>query len=365
VHRVTGRAALETELLHWMREEPLRRDDARFSRIALDLFRYQFEHCAPYRRFCTGRGITPETLRSWQEIPAAPAAAFKEVALRCFPEEATRQVFRTSGSSGRRRGRLALDTLALYEASLVPSFEAGVLGDLAPSQPVRLLVLAPDPQEAPDSSLSYMFAVLCAQRGAAGSGFFVREGALDIPALEAACREPGPPLALCGTAFAFVHWLDSLAQRGALLALPAGARLMETGGFKGRARERSREALYAELEARLGIPEARIVNQYGMTELASQFYDQVLRRPDAPRHKSVPPWARVRILDPERGSEQPLGTPGMIHVMDLANTGSVASVQTADLGRELPGGFEVLGRAPGAEARGCSIAADEMLGGTH
>jgi len=40
----------------------------------------------------------------------------------------------------------------------------------------------------------------------------------------------------------------------------------------------------------------------------------------------------------------------------------VLAVQTADLGRELPGGFEVLGRSPGAEARGCSIAADAMLG---
>ncbi len=52
----------------------------------------------------------------------------------------------------------------------------------------------------------------------------------------------------------------------------------------------------------------------------------------------------------------------MIQIVDLANTGSVLAVQTADLGRELPGGFEVLGRSPGAEARGCSIAADEMLG---
>ena len=37
------------------------------------------------------------------------------------------------------------------------------------------------------------------------------------------------------------------------------------------------------------------------------------------------------------------------------------AVQTADLGRAVGDGFEVLGREPGAEARGCSIAADEML----
>jgi hypothetical protein len=39
----------------------------------------------------------------------------------------------------------------------------------------------------------------------------------------------------------------------------------------------------------------------------------------------------------------------------------VFAVQTADLGRTVPDGFEVLGREPGAEERGCSIAADELL----
>jgi hypothetical protein len=50
-------------------------------------------------------------------------------------------------------------------------------------------------------------------------------------------------------------------------------------------------------------------------------------------------------------------------VVDLANTGSLIAVQTGDLGRCVEDGFEVLGRAPGAEARGCSIAADLMLAG--
>jgi hypothetical protein len=52
----------------------------------------------------------------------------------------------------------------------------------------------------------------------------------------------------------------------------------------------------------------------------------------------------------------------VIVVCDLANTGSVIAVETADLGRLAGDGFEVIGRAPGAEARGCSIAADVMLG---
>jgi hypothetical protein len=107
------------------------------------------------------------------------------------------------------------------------------------------------------------------------------------------------------------------------------------------------------------------VNQYGMTELGSQFYDSVVSEPGAPRRKLSPPWARVRIIDPLTGAARRPGVVGAIQVFDLANTGSVLAIQTADLGRETAGGFgfEVLGREEGAEARGCSIAADELLGG--
>jgi acyl-CoA synthetase (AMP-forming)/AMP-acid ligase II len=114
----------------------------------------------------------------------------------------------------------------------------------------------------------------------------------------------------------------------------------------------------------------RIVNQYGMTELGSQFYDSVLAYPGEPRRKLGPPWARVRIVDPETGLDAVPGEVGMIVVHDLANTGSIAAILTEDLGRFVSGGvgaeagnvgFEVLGRHPDAEARGCSIAADLML----
>ena len=67
-------------------------------------------------------------------------------------------------------------------------------------------------------------------------------------------------------------------------------------------------------------------------------------------------------MDPITGQRLPEPRVGQIAVIDLANTGSVLALQTADLGRRLGDGFEVLGREPGAEARGCSIAADELLG---
>jgi hypothetical protein len=361
-----GRAEAERSLIEWMSEPLWGEDEERFEEIARALFEHQFRACEPYRRFCQGRGVTPDALGSWREIPAVPAGSFKEVALRSFPAERTVHTFRTSGTATATRGELHLDTLAPYEASLIPTFCRFLLPDLSERRPeATILVLAPSPGEARDSSLSHMFAVAIREVGASDSGFFMERDALQGDALRRALDAAASdrPLLLCGTSFAFVHWLDALEAEGTRLALPATARIMETGGFKGRSRNVPRPELYGALEERLGVDIDRIVNQYGMTELASQFYDSVLREPGAPRRKLGPPWARVRFVDPETGAECAPGEPGVVVVTDLANTGSVIAIQTADLGRRIADGFEVLGREPGAEARGCSIAADQLLGG--
>ena len=359
-----ARAELDAAVVAWTREAAWRRDDARFAELALALFAFQFERCAPYRRFCEGRGRTPADVRHWQDVPALPTGAFKELALTSFPRERAVHVFRTSGTRTAARGALLLDTLAVYEASLRASFHRHVLPDLAPGARAHFRVLAPSAREAADSSLSHMFDVVMRDSGAAGSGHWIAGGALDVPrALRdlAALSDSEDPVVVCGAAFAFVHLLEELERRGLRFALPRSARLMETGGFKGRSRSVPRDDLYREIEMRLGVPPERIVNQYGMTELGSQFYDSLLREPVAARRKLAPPWTRIRILDPTLGEEVRPGELGRIAILDLANTGSIFALETADLGRALDDGFEVQGRDPGAEERGCSIAADALL----
>jgi acyl-CoA synthetase (AMP-forming)/AMP-acid ligase II len=354
-----SRRALDARVLELIAEGPLGPvDDARFGALALELFRHQLEQNAPYRRLCEAFGIARGQVSHWREIPPVPTGAFKEARLACFPAAEEVRTFRTSGSTGERRGELHLDTLELYEASLAATFGAFVCFDV---ERIRFLVLAPSLTAAPDSSLSYMFDAAVRRWGTQQSRCYLRPEGWDPAELIADLESVREPVAVVGTAFAFVHLLDALAERGSRLALPEASRVLETGGFKGRSRSVEREELHAAIADSLGVARSQIVNQYGMCELGSQFYESTLRDRAPTRTKRVPPWVRTRVVDPETLDELPPGAEGLLIHYDLANTGSVLAVQTSDRGRSIEGGFEVLGRLPGAESRGCSIAADALL----
>lgn len=373
------RKEIEAELLDWMTESnrtpDIAGDEARFTRIALALFRFQHDACEPYARLCRSLGREPANVHRFEEIPAVPTGAFKEFSLRSFPEADTIKTFRTSGTGSDRQGELHLDTLELYEASLIASLRRYFIPDLLGQAP-EMRFLAPNTKESPDSSLSHMFDVLARAEGGDQSRFDLARGTLDLKSFEAAivrARTSNTPLVVAGTSFAFVHFLDHVSDpsnsevAANRWTLPPRSRVMETGGFKGRSRVVPREVLRAKIAACFGLDESRIVNQYGMTELASQFYDSTLIDPEGPRRKLLPPWTRVRFVDPESADDVAPGGVGMIIIHDLANTGSVAAIQTADLGRAILDasgqmiGFDVVGREEGAEARGCSIATDVML----
>lgn len=351
-------------------ETPL--EDERFDELAVRVFRHQLAANPPYRAFAEGRGAGADAVGRWEEIPPVPTSAFKALPLVSGDPGDVEAVFRTSGTTrgaGRRGEHHVLD-LSLYRASLLPNFRAHLLPDDAR---LPLYSLIPAPEGAPDSSLSHMMGVVAEELAAPGSRWFVDpEGGIDEEALAealAGVEREGDPVLLAGTAFAFVHWLDAMERRGWSFRLPEGSRIMETGGFKGRSRVVPRDQLYASLAEALGVPERRIVNEYGMTELLSQFYEPVLRAEEGGGRRHVPPpWVRTRVLDPSTLEPLPPGRTGLLCHLDLANAGSVSAVLTEDLGVEVSGGFRVLGRAEGAEARGCSLAMDELLqavGGTE
>jgi len=340
-----------------------RSDDESFERLALDLFAYQFAANLGYRRYCERRGRTPANVGRWTDVPAIPTTAFADVRLACFPAERTVLTFVSSGTTKGRRSRHELESAELYDASLLTHFRRRVMPDL---DSLRMIALAPSFANAPNSSLAYMLSKINEVYGTGEDGFFIENDSLDFDGAAAALRRCTAPVLVIGTAFGFVHFFDRCRESGMRFDLPPGSRVVETGGFKGRSREVSGEELYGWFGSLLGVPRELCISEYGMCELGSQWYDSNLEDFIAggrvrPRVKVGPHWARTLIVDPVTAEPVPNGQPGLLHIFDLSNRGSVAAVLTGDLAREVDGGFELLGRALGEPPKGCSIAVDAAL----
>ena len=224
--------------------------------------------------------------------------------------------------------------------------------------------LVADWQPGSDSSLAYMITSVMQQLGTQDSICAIDEAGIRTAALHQWLDEKvgsAQPVCLLGTSLAFVHWFERLQQDNVNFRLPEGSRLMDTGGFKGAQISIGAAELRAQYHARLGIPEHLVINEYGMTEMLSQFYDAQLADPTQMLVKQGPPWVRSAVMDPETLRPLPAGATGLLRHYDIANLFSVSAIQTEDLAVMTDAGFQLLGRAGGAAPRGCSIAMDVFL----
>jgi hypothetical protein len=330
--------------------------EAEFDELARALFLHQRRHNPVAGAWWDAAGIVDDAVRGWRDVPPLPVSAYRHARVAAFPPRPAgdRPRFLSSGTTAAARSRVHAERLDLYEAALLPPFRRHALGDL---ERMRLLFLSPPPERARRSSLVHMFGILRRACGTADSAFLGAGDGLDAAALASALREAeteGEPVFLLGPAFAFVHALDELRAGGARFRAPSGSRLFQTGGFKGRSRAISSNELLGGYETTFGIPPERVINEYGMAELASQFYA------GAAGLYAGPPWVRWRVLDP--GSLLPAGdgVPGALAVWDLANRSSCLALRTEDLAVARDGGFELLGRLSGSEPKGCSLEADRV-----
>lgn len=334
--------------------------DAEFDALALRLFARQHAGNDAYRRFCQLRGVAPRAVKSWREIPAVPISAFKEVTLSCAAADAAERVFMTSGTTrGEVKGRHYHPTLVVYDASMTRNF---ALRFMRGTGRLRMGILFPDEVRMPNSSLAHYLALAVRDFGTPDSAWYVDAEGMDVEGVRAmlrAAERSGEPCALLGASYAFVHLLDAFAAGGERFRLPAGSRILDTGGYKGHSRELPLPAFYDGLAATFGVPRALCINMYGMTELSTQLYDD--GNAVVPSVKSGPHWIRSRMVDPATGREVPHGERGILVHCDLGNFNSVTSILTEDVGVAVDGGFQLLGRAEGAQARGCSLAVQEFL----
>ena len=308
-----------------------------FRQIALEVFRYQFDTNIKYRTWSEALNRNPSNVHSIEHIPFLPIRYFKESEVKCGEQEAE-LVFSSSGTTGVITSRHYIYDSSLYRESILRGFERAYG---RPSE-YCILGLLPSYLERAGSSLVWMTELLINESKHPDSGFYL----YNHDELNAVLHKHAGgkhKIWLIGVSFALLDF--ALTKPAALPQL----RVVETGGMKGRRREMIREELHAKMRETWTID--RIDSEYGMTELLSQGWmlDE--------KYFNCPHWMKVLM----REVDNPLnyvsdGRTGGINAIDLANLDSCAFIETADLGRCIPGkGFEVLGRIDHSEARGCNL----------
>jgi hypothetical protein len=357
------REAIRAAVSELIRGEP----GADFDETALAVFAYQYERIPAYRRFCDARDRGPAAVDRPDRIPAIPSDVFKHRLLP-QPDDGRGRVFLSSGTTGgdELRSRHFVECIETYRASALTHFERMVMPD-APG-PMSVAILGPTESTHPDSSLGCMF-TWCAQRHGDGPALqaFDAGGRMDLGALLVWLEDRAAgtaPVLLLGVSSAFAELFSELRKKGVQFRLPADSRLVDTGGSKGGTPVLSAKGLLKAAWKSLHIPAYLCVNEYGMTEMLSQFYDDALRSRFAgdlgDRAKVGPPWVRTAVVDPATLEPVAPGDRGLLRHLDLANWASISALQTLDAGRTRGRGFELLGRAEGAEARGCSALLSEV-----
>ncbi|MGH7925669.1 MAG: hypothetical protein ACREQH_13885 [Candidatus Binatus sp.] len=335
-----------------------------FHRLALAVFRHQFETVCTYRRYCESRGVEPgAAVRTVDDVPAVSSVAFKYADLSIdgaarLPGAA---IFLTSGTTQgpERRGRHIVARPEIYRASAIAHLRTMLFPD---AHRMSILALHPTADAMPESSLATMIG-WCIDEFAARSQ---RAAARDSVNVEAAiaflgdCALRREPVCILGTTAAFAALFSGLRSSGVKLRLAPGSRMMDTGGPKGQAVPMQASEVIAQAGALLAVSPAMVINEYGMTELCSQLYDATaFNCPGAseaePRDKIPPPWLRVTARDPVTLLPKPDGEIGLLAFFDLANVGSVSAVMTEDLGWVERGRVRVLGRTARGETRGCAL----------
>ncbi|WP_026708847.1 LuxE/PaaK family acyltransferase [Flavobacterium frigidarium] len=308
-----------------------------FEKIALKVFRHQYENNKVYNNFCKLLNTDVGRVKSIQQIPFLPIQFFKshEVVSNNDPVQAT---FSSSGTTGMITSKHLVTNVSIYEESYRKGF-ADFYGNI---EDYVVLALLPSYLERDGSSLIYMVEDLIKLSNRPESGFYLHNHDELIKNL-IALDNAGQNVILIGVTYALLDLIEK--QKFQL----KNTIIMETGGMKGKRKEMIREELHEQLCAGFGV--TAIHSEYGMTELLSQAYSL------GEGIFECPSWIQILLRDTEDAlSYIGTGKTGGINVIDLANINSCSFIATQDLGKKYANNsFEVLGRFDNSDIRGCNL----------
>ncbi|MFA9192088.1 acyl transferase [Flavobacterium sp. FZUC8N2.13] len=308
-----------------------------FEKIALKVFRFQYENNLVYREFCDFLKTDVQRVKTIQQVPFLPIQFFKSHNV-VSNSDPIQTIFSSSGTTGTITSKHLVTDVTLYEESYRKGF-AQFYGNI---EDYAILALLPSYLEREGSSLIYMVEDLIQLSNHPESGFYLHNHD-DLIQKLIELENAGQNVILIGVTYAL---LDLIEKEKFNLQ---NTIIMETGGMKGKRKEMIREELHQQLCNGFGV--SAIHSEYGMTELLSQAYSL------GNGVFEYSSWMQILIRDTEDALTYiPQGKTGGINVIDLANINSCSFIATQDLGKKYPNNsFEVLGRFDNSDIRGCNL----------
>ena len=354
----------------------LRGTEANFVAAMAQNCRYQYRHCADYRRILDEQGFSPRDLRGIEDLgrlPVLPTLYLKGHALFSMPPERLAVKATSSGTSG-KRSRIGFDLTSLrHGAAMV--WRMTRYHQLLSPVPCHYLILGYEPHKSNQTAFAktgYGFTYF-APAASRTYALRYRNGSYQLD-LEGLLRRlkaaAGGPVPIRTIGFpAYTHLLlEEMKKRGLRLPMPHGSMITMGGGWKQfYAQKVEKEVLYQLAEEVLGIDEDHCVEFFGAVEHPILY--TTCRR----HHFHVPIYSRVIIRDPETLAPLPMGQMGMVNLLTpMVMSQPLLSVMTDDLGVLHPGEscgcgiqspwLEIIGRVGVRDIVTCAAGAEAFLG---
>ena len=331
---------------------------------------HHYSHCELFRRFCEARGFNPaKPLDSLLDVPYFPVTVFKRLDLRSTDDII--RVLNSSATSSQTPSRIALDNITRNRQMRVL---AAILGDVigASRRPFIVLDAPPSDVRQDNGNALALSARIAGMRGyllAASEIHYVLSDVAGRPVPDidklrnVAAQFVADNAAICVLAYTYILYkyvVRPLYDAGIQIELPPSAFVLHFGGWK---RLQDEAVDKATLNRMIGevfkIPRNRIRDIFGFTEQLGIIYPD-----DENGVKRTPVYSEVIVRDPMTLLPVSDGQPGLLQFLTpLPHSYPGVSVLLDDMGRIITRepseegrygtGFEIIGRAVGAEIRGC------------
>lgn len=320
-----------------------------FSEQMTMLNKWHYDQCTPYQHWVD--------VNNGKHLPIW-ARQFKQMRLSSIASEEEFKTVTSSGTSGNAVSQIILDR---QTSSLQSKVLTKILGHWLGKKRLPYLVV-----DSP-SILSKGSSFGARAAGVQGLSFFGRdrtfalddEFELDLNALQHFLQGHSGPILVFG--FTFIVWskfLKPLLEKG-FKSNNANIVFLHSGGWKKMLNEAVDNAVLKRHIFDL-FGTRKVHNFYGMAEQTGSIYVEC-----SEGHLHVPVWANIEILDTQTFKPVGVKTEGLIQTQSLIPSSYPGhNIATEDIGVirgiddckcGLPGKyFNVLGRVPASEVRGCS-----------